>query len=132
LPSPLDTTVRATRGCWHLVNDSHMHLVSCNRPEEPLEDAPRTALVSESNTTGEQWDGFWSGQSDNYYVRRTAATGDVDWFEMRDELVETGPGERDARVLELRPPHPTRVALIVAQSPNGRRMLVGSARRTIR
>jgi len=107
-----------------------MHLVSCPRPQEPLEDAPRTALLSDLDE-GERWDGFWSSESDAYYVRCTRRQGDVEWFELADEVAQAAP-QNEPRVLALRAkgaPN-SRVAVVVAQSPSGRRMLIGSARRT--
>lgn len=108
-----------------------MHLVSCATPAEPLEDAPRTALLADL-VEGERWDGFWSSSSDAYYVRCTRDGGAVEWFELADEVATTS--EPDPRVLTLRPKTrvQTRVAVVVARSPNGRRMLVGTARRTTR
>ena len=105
-----------------------MHLVSCATPAEPLEAAPRSALLTEA-AEGEQWDAFWS--SDVYYVRRTTSQGEIEWFSVADdEPTRTA----DLRVLTLRPKALTRsrVSVVVAQSPDGRRMLVGSARRTNR
>ncbi|HEY7394963.1 MAG TPA: hypothetical protein VH559_08960 [Gemmatimonadaceae bacterium] len=104
-----------------------MHLVSCATPEEPLEAAPRTALLADL-VEGERWDGFWS-QSDAYYVRCTRDSGAVEWFELADDIAV--PTEPDPRVLTLRPTAraQSRVAVVVARSPNGRRMLVGNARR---
>lgn len=104
-----------------------MHLVSCASPHDPLEAAPRTALL-EDVPDGARWDGFWA--ADVYYVRCTMVDGTVAWFQLADEEpVASRPAE--PRVLSLRPR--TRVfarqAVVVAQSPNGRRMLVGSARR---
>lgn len=108
-----------------------MHLVSCARPQEPLEAAPRTALLADLNE-GECWDGFWSTGSDAYYVRCTRRSGEVEWFALADEIAPVVAG--DQRVLTLRPKTSahTRVAVVVAQSPSGRRMLVGSARRITR
>ena len=105
-----------------------MHLVSCARPQEPLEDAPRTALLSDLEE-GERWDGFWS--SDAYYVRCTRRQGDVEWFKLADE-VAAPVAANEPRVLALRPKSAprSRVAVVVAQSPSGRRMLIGNARRT--
>jgi hypothetical protein len=107
-----------------------MHLVSCARPQEPLEDAPRTALLADL-VEGERWDGFWSSQSDAYYVRCSRDQGDVEWFELADE-VATASVPSETRVLTLRAKGATRsrVAVVVAQSPSGRRMLIGNARRT--
>jgi hypothetical protein len=107
-----------------------MHLVHCDNPQEPLETAPRTALLADL-TEGESWDGFWS--SDSYYVRRTTDDGDVEWFEVVDDAA--APAVAESRVLTLRAKTrpQSRVAVVVAQSPSGRRMLVGSsARRTAR
>ena len=111
-----------------------MHLVSCASPQEPLEDAPRTALLADL-IEGERWDGFWSDHSDSYYVRCTRNGGEIEWFELADDVAE--PAADNARVFPLHPSAPagrghTRVAVVVAQSPDGRRMLVGSARRTTR
>jgi hypothetical protein len=105
-----------------------MHLASCAAPTEPLEDAPRSALLNDS-TEAERWDAFWS--SDAYFVRRTTQHGEIQWF----ELVDDEPTHAvDARVLTLqtttRPR--TRVTVVVAKSPDGRRMLVGSAGRAPR
>jgi len=107
-----------------------MHLVHCDIPQEPLETAPRTALLADL-IEGESWDGFWS--ADGYYVRRTTDDGDVQWFEVVDDAA--APVIAEARVLTLRTKTrpQSRVALVVAKSPNGRRMLIGgSARRTAR
>jgi hypothetical protein len=107
-----------------------MHLVSCPRPQEPLEDAPRTALLADL-VEGERWDGFWSSQSDAYYVRCTRRQGDIEWFKLADEAAAPST-QPETRVLALRAKGATRsrVAVIVAQSPSGRRMLIGSAGRT--
>lgn len=109
-----------------------MHLVSCATPHEPLEAAPRTALLADL-VEGECWDGFWSAESDAYYVRCTRAGGEVEWFAVADEAAAPQV-EPDPRVLTLRPKTPlaSRVAVVVARSPNGRRMLVGTARRSTR
>ena len=107
-----------------------MHLVSCPRPQEPLEDAPRTALLKDL-VEGERWDGFWSSQSDAYYVRCTRRQGEIEWFKLADEA-PSAVQQPEPRVLALRAKGATRsrVAVVVAQSPSGRRMLIGSARRT--
>src|SRR5262249_31816939 len=106
-----------------------MHLVSCPRPLEPLEDAPRTALLADL-VEGERWDGFWSSQSDAYYVRCTRRDGDIEWFELADDVASSS-APVEPRVLTLRAKSAprSRVAVVVAKSPNGRRMLIGSARR---
>lgn len=109
-----------------------MHLVSCASPQEPLEAAPRTALLADLNE-GERWEGFWS--SDVYFVRCTRAGGEVEWFQVADEDIAS------TRALDARTPHraraavpasQNRVAVVVARSPGGQRMLIGSGRRTSR
>lgn len=110
-----------------------MHLVICARPQEPLEDAPRSALLEETRTKGgtdETWDGFWSAGSDDYFVRCTSRDGTTRWFRVEDDVASVG--ESEPHVVALKGNGRGRVALVVAQSPNGRRMLVGSARRTTR
>jgi len=108
-----------------------MHLVRCAAPNEPLEDAPRTALLSDL-TEGERWDGFWSSNSEAYYVRCTKVGGGTEWFTLADDAPAAQP-RNEARVLALHPKRPqSRVSVVVARSPNGRRMLVGNAGRTSR
>lgn len=109
-----------------------MHLVSCATPSEPLEDAPTTALLSDL-TEGERWDGFWSSSSDGYYVRCTRTGGAIEWFKLADDEPVVAP-RAETRVLALhaKPRAQSRVNVVIAQSPSGRRMLVGSARRTTR
>lgn len=109
-----------------------MHLVSCAVPQEPLEDAPRTALLADL-VEGETWDGFWSAKSDDYYVRCTRPDGEVEWFSLADEVAAAGV-EAEPRILASRPKgrDQSRVAVVVARAPGGRRMLVGNARRTTR
>jgi hypothetical protein len=112
-----------------------MHLVPCACPQEPLEDAPRTALLADL-TEGERWEGFWA--SDTYLVRCTRGTGEVEWFRLADDAAERADKagrktdtNEGTRVLvfptRLRSPRQTRV--VVAKSPDGRRMLVGTAGR---
>ena len=105
-----------------------MHLVSCAAPSEPLEVAPRSALFDEL-TEGERWEAFWS--ADVYLVRCTKSSGQVEWFRVADdERRETTPARAStARVLNF-PSHPRlQTRVVIAQSPDGRRMLVGSASR---
>ena len=116
-----------------------MHLVACPSPQEPLEDAPRSALLADL-TEGECWEGFWS--SDAYFVRCTKTGGDVEWFKLADDAASEGVAARqvtvaEARVLPFRARgahagFPGRVAVLVAKSPEGRRMLVGTAHRSSR
>jgi len=110
-----------------------MHLVSCASPQEPLEAAPRTALLADLKE-GERWEGFWS--SDVYFVRCIRVGGEVEWFRVADEEIAPPRGvdartpPRGARVAV--PTSPNRVAVVIARSPNGQRMLIGSGRRTAR
>jgi hypothetical protein len=110
-----------------------MHLVACAQPQEPLESAPRSALLAESaDGADEQWDGFWSASSDDYFVRRTRLNGETQWFRLEDDADSRTPEQREQaepRVLMLRSAYRARVNVVVAKSPNGQRMLVGSARR---
>lgn len=113
-----------------------MHLANCSppHPKDALEPAPApsTALLGEP-VDGEHWDGFWSHLSDAYYVRRTRHDGAVEWYQVADDD-SNATVTPDPRVLEFRPQHRVkhRVAVIVAQSPGGRRMLVGTAGRAAR
>jgi len=110
-----------------------MHLALCPCPQEPLEQAPCTALLETAqgtNSTDDTWDGFWSGQSDDYYVRCTSRDGTTQWFRVEDDVAPAQLDEPDVRPLTAATRG--RVAVIIAQSPNGRRMLVGSARRIAR
>jgi len=104
-----------------------MHLVSCPIPQEPLEDAPRSALLTD-DAQGATWDGFWS--ADCYFARRTAADGSIEWFQLADDAAAAN---KEPRVLTLRAPSriQSRVSVVVAQSPNGQHMLVGGSVRRI-
>jgi hypothetical protein len=114
-----------------------MHLVACATPQEPLEDAPRSALLADL-TEGERWDGFWS--SDAYFLRCTKADGGVDWYQLADEVAAISASEKrsakrnEVRVLPFRGRGivSNRRAVLVAKSPEGRRMLVGTAHRSSR
>lgn len=109
-----------------------MHLVTCDRPQEPFEAAPESGLLADLKD-GNRWDGFWSAGSDEYYVRRTSEDGETEWYRLEDDVAPARSSEvREARVLTLRPANRSRVSVVVAQSPDGRRMLVGSAGRTTR
>lgn len=115
-----------------------MHLVACARPQEPLEDAPRSALLADL-TEGERWEGFWS--SDAYVLRCTKSDGEVEWFQLADDVSAVNTSENrsltgaEARVLPFRYARSRvygRQAVLVAKSPEGRRMLVGTAHRSTR
>jgi hypothetical protein len=106
-----------------------MHLVPCATPPEPLEDAPRSALLSDL-TDGEHWEGFWS--ADSYFVRCTRATGDVEWFQLADDVARhdaVGRVAESARVLHFPVRTRLQTRVVLAKSPDGRRMLVGTAGR---
>ncbi len=135
MPSLTSSAMSSAKNYDHRPNPE-MHLVSCARPIGPLEAAPRTALLADL-TEGERWEGFWSSKSDAYFVRCTRDDGETAWFSLADDVAAPGAGngaDAPARVLALRPKTAvrSRVAVVVAQSPNGQRMLVGSTRRTNR
>lgn len=125
-PFPIATIATSASRPLHRQRAPIMRLVNCATPQGPLEDAPRTALLADL-TEGERWDGFWS--ADAYYVRCTKDGGDVAWYRLADDVAPTA--QMGARVLALRPQTraTSRVSVVVARSPNGQRMLVGSARR---
>lgn len=106
-----------------------MHLVACATPQEPLEDAPRSALLADL-TESERWEGFWS--SDLYYVRCTRADGSVQWYRLADDEGADAKSRRrqeGARVLNFPVRARLQTRVVVAKSPDGRRMLVGTAHR---
>src|SRR4051812_47663322 len=108
-----------------------MRLVPCSPPSEPLDAAPRTALLRDLEP-GTDWEGFWSDSSDAYYTRCTTREGSTHWYRITDETMEpagSAPNVTATRVLPFRGNAMRRVTLILAASPNGRQMLVGSARR---
>jgi hypothetical protein len=108
-----------------------MRLVPCSPPSEPLDAAPRTALLRDAEP-GTDWQGFWSHSSDAYYTRCTTREGATHWYRITDETMEvagTAPRVSATRVLPFRGSAMRRIQLILAASPNGRPMLVGSARR---
>jgi hypothetical protein len=111
-----------------------MHLVLCTAPTEPLDSAPRTALLQGADEAG-SWDGFWSRSSDAYYARCTALDGRIEWYRMDDDVGAAPDADTVApftRVLSFRGDGMRRVAVVVAASPSGRQMLVGTARRVAR
>lgn len=108
-----------------------MHLVSCPPPtsQEPLESAPQTALLMD-HAEGERWDGFWS--ADSYVLRCTRRGGEVEWYMLEDDAdlaVHSADGRQPRNGASV-PDARSRVNVVVARSPSGRRMLVGSARRS--
>jgi hypothetical protein len=111
-------------------HSDNMHLVACPSPQEPLEDAPRSALLADL-TEGERWEGFWS--SDAYFVRCTRSGGEVEWFKLADDASLDKKSLKGAkeptRVLNFPPRARLQTRVVVAKSPDGRRMLVGTAGR---
>ena len=109
-----------------------MHLVACQTPQGPLEDAPMSALLGTEVDAGDRWDAFWS--SDAYMVRCIRADGAIEWFTVGDEVSTTAverSGRRaptTTRVIEF-PLRQLRTRVVVAKGPDGRGMLVGTARR---
>lgn len=87
---------------------------------------------------GDRWESFWS--SDAYLVRCTRANGDVEWFMVADDAPAkdaAAPAERttsrrfrslEPRVIEF-PLRRMQTRVVVAKGPDGRGMLVGTARR---
>ena len=111
-----------------------MRLVPCSPPSEPLDAAPRTALLRDLEP-GSDWEGFWSRSSDAYYTRCTTSEGATHWYRISDDAeggLSLTPSTPAARVLQFRGEGMRRVSLILAASPSGRPMLVGSARRATR
>src|SRR4051812_24304286 len=98
-----------------------MRLVPCSPPPEPLDAAPRTALLRDLEP-GADWEGFWSKTSDAYYTRCTTAEGSTHWYRIADEsleIVQSSPRTSAARILPFRGDAMRRVTLILAESPNG-------------
>jgi len=100
-----------------------MRLVPCSAPPEPLDRAPQTALQNEVEQGG-KWDGFWSHSNDAYYARCISRDGAVRWYHITDEGISAK--AEPARVLPFRGDAMRRASVIVAESPSGRPMLVGS------
>ena len=110
---------------------SEMRLVPCSPPSEPLDAAPRTALLGDIEPAAD-WEGFWSRATDSYYTRCTTHEGATHWYRITDESMEVaslGAVTTASRVLPFRGAGMRRVSLILAASPNGRPMLVGSSAR---
>jgi hypothetical protein len=114
-----------------------MHLVSCARPLEPLEDAPRSSLLTESASGN--WTGYWSTTDEGYYARWTRLDGGEEWFRLVEEAEGEGPrgtaaGKRPTPALGVRMQAPVRanarrrVMLLLARTSSARGILVGNAR----
>jgi hypothetical protein len=122
-----------------------MHLVSCARPNEPLEDAPCSSLLTE-NANG-AWTGFWSTKDEGYYACCRHADGSEEWFRLYEEGIGIratpiasvaaipaaplrGAARNQAVAMDdlTRARAQRRVMLLLARSTNARGILVGSAR----
>ena len=122
-----------------------MHLVSCARPNEPLEDAPCSSLLTE-NVNG-AWTGFWSTKDEGYYACCRHTDGSEEWFRLYEEgigiratpiasvaAIPAAPLRGAARTQPVamddltRARAQRRVMLFLARSANARGILVGSAR----
>lgn len=120
-----------------------MHLVSCARPNEPLEDAPCSSLTIDAAKGA--WTGYWSTMDEGYYARCQHPDGSEEWFRMYEE----GIGIRATPLCSvaaipaapMRSMHQAvgmddttrararrRVMLLLARSTSTRGILVGSAR----
>jgi hypothetical protein len=121
-----------------------MHLVSCARPNEPLEDAPCSSLLTDNATSA--WTGFWSTKDEGYYACCRHADGHEEWFRLYEEgigiratpmasvaAIPAAPargaaGQQVAMDEVTRARAQRRVMLLLARSTNARGILVGSAR----
>ena len=120
-----------------------MHLVSCARPNEPLEDAPCSSLTIDAAKGA--WTGYWSTMDEGYYARCQHPDGSEEWFRMYEEGIgiratplgsvaaipaasmrsaHQGVGMDDTTRARAR----RRVMLLLARSTSARGILVGSAR----
>jgi hypothetical protein len=91
-------------------------------------------LGAEVEDGGDRWAAFWS--SDAYLVRCTRADGTIEWFTVGDDepaataekLATRRSLATSTRVIEF-PLRRLRTRVVIAKGPDGRGMLVGSARR---
>lgn len=95
-----------------------------------------SALLGTEVDAGDQWNAFWS--SDAYLVRCIHADGSVEWFSVSDEptpsVTDTRKGRRSptgTRVIEF-PLRRLQTRVVIAKGPDGRGMLIGTARRANR
>src|SRR5262249_54063060 len=118
-----------------------MHLVSCARPIEPLEDAPRSSLLLESGSGS--WTGYWSTLDEGYYARWRCDDGGEEGYRLVEDGASAG-GDALSRGGSAHPASaaPARralgttpavtarrhVMLLLARSASARGILVGSAR----
>ena len=121
-----------------------MHLVSCARPNEPLEDAPCSSLTIDAAKGA--WTGYWSTMDEGYYARCQHPDGSEELFRMYEEGIgirvaplgsvaaipaapmrataHQGVGMDDTTRARAK----RRVMLLLARSTSARGILVGSAR----
>jgi hypothetical protein len=120
-----------------------MHLVSCARPNEPLEDAPCSSLTFDAAQGA--WTGYWSTTDEGYYARCQHPDGTEEWFRMFEEgigiratpmtsvaAIPAAPLRSVRREVGMddttRARAQRRVMLLLARSTSARGILVGSAR----
>jgi hypothetical protein len=120
-----------------------MHLVSCARPIEPLEDAPCSSLLID--VAKGAWTGYWSTTDEGYYARCQHPDGSEEWFRMYEEgigiratpmasvaAIPAAPARAASRGVGMddttRARAQRRVMLLLARSTSARGILVGSAR----
>jgi hypothetical protein len=120
-----------------------MHLVSCARPIEPLEDAPCSSLLIDAAKGA--WTGYWSTTDEGYYARCQHPDGSEEWFRMYEEgigiratpmasvaAIPAAPRGAASRGVGMddttRARAQRRVMLLLARSTSARGILVGSAR----
>ena len=100
-----------------------MRLVACEKPEGPLEAAPRSALLVESDLPA--GDGFW-GDDDRYYAR-VEADGSVRWYTLENAPAGTPRALSAVSDVPVTSEPPRRLAL-VARGGGDRQMLVWATR----
>jgi hypothetical protein len=125
----LPTHGAAAMWCTDPISPIGMRLVPCSPPPEPLDAAPRSALLRDAEP-GTDWAGFWSRTTDGYFARCTTGDGATHWYRITDEMMEPAHAPSLAtapRVLPFRGDAMRRVNLIVAASPSGRPMIVGGS-----
>jgi hypothetical protein len=125
----LPTHSAVALGCTDLISLIGMRLVPCSPPPEPLDAAPRSALLRDAEP-GTDWAGFWSRTTDGYFARCTTGDGATHWYRITDEMTDAAPSPSLAappRVLPFRGDAMRRVNLVVAASPGGRPMIVGGS-----
>src|SRR5688500_10350041 len=72
-----DNPVTRPRHSGTTADAPDVDLIPCNRPQGPLESAPRTSLRADSAQG--RWEGFWCVTDDRYYARCVRADGTEQW-----------------------------------------------------